>query len=51
MTAGSDWSSSRALLTLKTVAEAMDLKLDADNPADREILTATARDIAKTAAY
>ena len=38
MNAGSDWPSSRALLYAKTVAEAMNLELDADNPADREKL-------------
>ena len=37
MNAGSDWSNSRALLA-KTVAEAMNLKLDMNNPADREKL-------------
>ena len=36
MNAGSDWPSSRTLVYAKTVAEAMNLKLDMDNPADRE---------------
>ena len=38
MNAGSDWPSSRALLRLKPSPEAMKLKLDADNPVDREKL-------------
>ena len=38
MNVGSDWLSSRAIAYAKTVAEAMNLKLDTDNPADREKL-------------
>ena len=45
MNAASDWPSSRALLYAKTVAEAMNLKLDADNPADREKLRRAVLDL------
>ena len=38
MNVGIDWLSSRAIAYAKTVAEAMGLKIDADNPADREKL-------------
>ena len=40
-----DWPSSRALLTLKPCAEAMNLKLDTDNPADREKLRRAVLDL------
>jgi hypothetical protein len=45
MNAGSDWPSSRAFAYAKTVAEAMSLKLDADNPADREKLRRAVLDL------
>ncbi len=38
MTAGSDWPSSKGAAYAKTVAEAKNLNLDMDNPADREKL-------------
>jgi hypothetical protein len=44
MNAGSDWSSSRALHA-KTVAEAMNLKLDMGNAADREKLRRAVLDL------
>ncbi len=45
MNAGSDWSSSRGVAYAKTVAEAMKLKLDMDNPADREKLRRAVLDL------
>ena len=38
MNAGSDWLEQQGIAYAKTVAEAMNLKLDMDNPADREKL-------------
>ena len=43
MNAGSDWSSSVAYA--KTVADAMNLKVDMDNPADREKLRRAVLDL------
>ena len=45
MNAGSDWPSSRAIAYAKTVADAMNLKLDMDNPADREKLRRAVLDL------
>ena len=45
MNVGSDWLSSRAIAYAKTVAEAMNLKLDMDNPADREKLRRAVLDL------
>ena len=45
MNAGSDWSSNRGVAYAKTIAEAMKLKLDMDNPADREKLRRVVLDL------
>ena len=44
MNAGSDWPNSRAAYA-KTVAQAMKLNLDMDNPADREKLRRAVLDL------
>ena len=44
MNAGCDWPSNRAAYA-KTVAEAMSLKLDTDNPVDREKLRRAVLDL------
>jgi hypothetical protein len=45
MNAGRNWSSSRGVAYAQTIAGALNLKLDADNPADRKKLRRAVLDL------